>query len=316
VATRKTSSNGWASPPENVPSVPKPPEDIRRRRMTMRSRIESKIVAVFVLGVSLLFLLGLSPARSDEEHGRLYATVWPFPGSALATIDLQTKTLNVIGNTEFTDSAALAICPAEGEYRHKAEAYTITNIFEEPSPSHLAVLDLHTAAEKQVGSPLPPGQDMMALECSRNGILYAVGGSDPTNQLSEYNTLYLINRGTGQLTRIGFTGVNDLTGNDMFMALRFAPSGKLYGANVYSLYRINRLTGHADKVVDFSNNVKGNVMGLAIDGDGNFYIAVYSSDPTVPPVYSLNAHTGEATPIVNSGYTFVHSIAFKTPGRE
>lgn len=275
----------------------------------MRSRIKLKIVPALVLGVSLLFLLGLTPARSDEEQGLLYATVWPFPGSQLATIELQTKTLKVISNTEFTDSAALAICAG-------GVTYTVTNIFEEPSPSHLAVLDLHTAAETQVGSPLPPGQDMMALECSRNGILYAVGGSDPTNQLSEYNTLYAINRTTGQLTRMGFTGVNDLTGNDMFMALRFAPGGQLCAANVYSLYRINRFTGHAEKVVDFSDNVKGNVMGLAIDGEGNFYIAAYSSDPTVPPVYSLNPHTGVATPVLNSGYTFVHSIAFKTPAGE
>lgn len=275
----------------------------------MRSRIKSRIVAAFALGVSLLFLLGLTLASSDDEQGLLYATIWPFPGSQLATIDLQTKTLKVIGNTEFTDSGALAICAG-------GVAYTVTNIFEEPSPSHLAVFDLHTAAEKQVGSPLPPSQDIMGLGCSHFGILYAVGGSDPTNQLSEYNTLYVISRVTGQLKRIGFTGVNDLTGDDMFMALGFAPGGKLYGANVYSLYRINRFTGHAEKVVDFSDNVKGNVMGLAIDNDGNFYIAAYSSDPTVPPVYSLNLHTGEATPILNSGTTFVHSIAFKTPARE
>jgi hypothetical protein len=275
----------------------------------MRSRIKSKIVAAFVLGISLLFLLGLTPARSDEEQSRLYATVWPFPGSQLATVDLQSKTLNIIANTEFTDSAALAIC--EG-----GVAYTVTNIFEEPSPSYLAMVDLHTAAAKQIGPALPSFQDIMGLECSRHGILYAVGGSDPTNQLSEYNTLYAINRVTGQFTRIGFTDVNDLTGNDMFMALRFGPGGKLYAANVYALYHINRFTGHAEKVVDFSDNVKGSVMGLAIDDDGNFYIAAYSSDPTVPPVYSLNVHTGEATPIVNSGYTFVHSIAFKTPGKE
>ena len=243
--------------------------------MTMTSKIKSRIVAVFVLGVSLLFLLGLTPARSDEEQGLLYATIWG-PSVQLATIDLQTETVNVIGNIEFTDSAALAICPG-------GVAYTITNIFEEPSPSYLAILDLHTAAARQVGSPLPPSLDIMGLGCSRHGILYAVGGSDPTNQLSEYNTLYVINRVTGQLKRIGFTGVNDLTGNDSLMALRFAPGGKLYGANPYSLYRINRFTGHAEKVVDFSNNVKGNVMGLAIDDDGNFYIAAYSGDPTVPP---------------------------------
>jgi hypothetical protein len=283
----------------------------------MRIRTTARIAAVFVLSVSLLFLLGLTPTRSDEERGRLYATFWPpSVSSQLATIDLQTQTVKIIGNIGFTDSPALAICPAEGEDRQDTVAYTITNIFEEPSPSYLAILDLHTGVASQVGSSLPLYQDIMALGCSRFGVLYAVGGSDPSNQLSEYNTLYVINRGTGQFSRIGFTGVNDGTGSDMFMALRFAHGGKLYGANPYSLYRINRFTGNAEKVVDFSDNVKGNVMGLAIDDDGNFYIGVYSTDPNVPPLYSLNLRTGEATPILNSGYTYLHSIAFKTPARE
>lgn len=270
----------------------------------MRIRTTAKIAAPFVLGVSLLFLLGLTPARSNEERGLLYATIWPVPGSQLATINLETKTLNVIGNTEFTDSGALAICPG-------GVAYTITDIFEEPSPSHLAILDLHTAAETQIGSAIPPGQDMMALECSRPGILYTVGGSDPMN--SDYNSLYVINRVTGQLYLIGSTGVNDTFGDDMFMALRFAPGGTLYAANVFSLYTIDTKTGLATKVVDFSDNVKGNVMGLAIKPNGNFYIADYNADPTVAQVYSLDPHTGEATPIVSVGYAFVHSIALRVP---
>lgn len=64
----------------------------------------------------------------------------------------------------------------------------------------------------------------------------------------------------------------------MFMALRFAHNGELYGANTSALYRINRITGRAEKVVEFSDDVKGNVMGLAIDSDGNFYLADYSAD--------------------------------------
>jgi len=272
----------------------------------MQIRTPSRIATAVVLGVSLTFLLGLTSARSDKERGFLYATIWPLPPSQVATIDLNTEAVKVIGNTEFTDSAALAICPG-------GVAYTITNIFEEPSPSHLAVLNLGTGAETQIGSPIPPGQDMMALECSRSGILYAVGGSDPTN--SDYNSLYAINRVTGQLYRLGSTRVNDGFGDDMFMALRFAPNGELYGANPSALYRIHRITGHAEKVVEFSDNVKGNVMGLAIDDDGNFYIADYTADSHI---YSLDTRTGAATSILDatSVYSPIHSIAFKTRGKE
>lgn len=270
----------------------------------MQIKSALRIASAVLAAAGLLLLLSFSPARSDDERGLLYATVWPFPPSQVATVDLNTENVTVIGNTEFTDSAALAICPG-------GVAYTITDIFEEPSPSHLAILDLRTGAETQIGSPIPPGQDMMALECSRPGILYAVGGSDPTN--SDYNSLYVINRVTGQLYRIGSTGVNDTFGDDMFMALRFAPGGTLYAANVFSLYTIDTKAGLATKVVDFSDNVKGNVMGLAIEPNGNFYIADYNADPTVPQVYSLNPHTGQATPIVSAGYAFVHSIAFRVP---
>jgi DNA-binding beta-propeller fold protein YncE len=258
-----------------------------------------KKLAVFasVLLLSIVF----TPAGSAEKRSLLYATIWPFPPSQLATIDLNTETVTVIGDTEFTDSAALAICPG-------GVAYSITNIFEEPSPSHLAILNLDTGTETQVGSPIPPGLDMMALECSRSGILYAIGGSDPTN--SDYNTLYVINRVTGQLYRLGSTRVNDGLGDDMFMALRFAPNGELYGANTSALYRINRITGRAVKVVEFSDNVKGNVMGLAIDDDENFYLADYTAESHV---YALDTRTGRATSILDTKYASVHSIAFKTP---
>jgi len=143
----------------------------------------------------------------------------------------------------------------------------------------------------------------------REGTLYAVGDSDYTNP--DYNSLYAINRVTGQASWIGSTGVNDGTGDDMFMALSFAPDGKLYGATPLALYTIDLTSGLATKVVYFSANVASNVMGMAIDADGNFYLADSTSDSFV---YALDSRTGVAAPILNTGLAYVHSIAFKTPG--
>ncbi len=271
----------------------------------MRITTMLRIATVVFAAATLVLSLSLTPARSDEEGGVLYATlpVSSASNSQLAIINLGSGTVKVIGETGYPLSAALAFCPGR-------VAYTVTNIFLEPSPSQLATLNLTTGAATPVGSPLPQYQDIMALVCSRFGILYAVGGSDPSNELSEYNTLYIVNRVTGQLSRIGFTGVNDGAGDDTFMALRFAPDGTLYGANPSALFTIDPKTGLATKVVDFSSNVAGNVMGLAINGERKFYVADFTPDTFV---YDLDPHTGTAVPILNTGTAFVHSIASRIP---
>ena len=53
------------------------------------------------------------------------------------------------------------------------------------------------------------------------------------------------------------------------------------------------------------------VIGLTIDGDGNFYLTDFVS---ASRVYSLYVGTGAATPILGTGLGNVHNIAFKTPG--
>ncbi len=274
----------------------------------MRVATTPRIITDLLVGVSLLLSLSITPARSAERPSLFYATLPLTPLSQLAAFNLEASTARiagaVVGKIGYPLSAALAFCPPGGI------AYAVTNIFGEPTTSpQLATLNLGTGAATLVGSPLQQWQDVMALECSRSGILYAVGGSDPTNQFSEYNTLYVVNRATGQLSRIGFTGVNDGAGDDMFMALRFAPDGTLYGANPSALFSIDPKTGLATKVVDFVG--VSSVMGLAIDSDGKFYIADFVSQSRI---YALDTTTGVATPILDTGLAFVHSIAFKTPG--
>jgi hypothetical protein len=282
--------------------------------MTMRARIRTKIISIVFASMTLLLSLVLvfTPARSAEQPRLFYATlpVSSATNSQLARFNPHVQRVaRVIGNIGFPLSATLAICPP-GKV-----AYTVTNIFS-PS-SQLATLNLATGAATVVGPslPLPPDQptDIMGSACSRDGTLYAIGDdSNPPD--ADYNSLYVIDRVTGLATRIGSTDVNDGSAADFLMALAFAPDGKLYGANagsasnVCSLFLIDPSTGHATKVVDLQG--VSSVMGLAIDGNGNFYVADFVPGSRISKV---DITTGVATPILNTGLDFVHNIAFKAP---
>ncbi len=284
----------------------------------MHIRTTSIIVTALFIAAVLSFSLGLFPAKSAVQPSLLYATLPLTPLGQLAMFSLEgnrvTVAGGVVGKIGYPNSMALAFCPPEGI------AYTVTNIYGESpiyggsglGPPQLATLNLGTGAATLVGSPMPLWEDPMALECSSTGVLYTVAGADPTNTFSEYDVLYTIDRTTGQLNRIGFTGHNDGSGyDDMFMALRFAPNGTLYGATPFALFTLDLTTGYATKVADFSANVAGSVMGLAIDSAGNFYLSDLTLDSHV---YSLDPSTGEATSILDTKLRWVHSIAFKTAG--
>jgi hypothetical protein len=270
---------------------------------TMRSRI----VTVFA-GVTLLLLV-FTPARSAVQPNLLYAI--DNGDNELAAFSLKAQTVTVIGPIGH-GALSLAFCPPGG-----LVPYTITSPFN-PNKAQLATLNLHTGAATLVGSPLPPGQtlDIMGMTCSRNGTLYAIGQFDTGNP--DFNSLYTVDRETGQTTRIGSTGVldsSDASGASGFlMALAFAPNGKLYGVNSAStLFSIDIATGTATKVVDLYTAPAARlvgVMGLAIDSRGIVYVADF-----VPAsrVYTVDTATGVATPILNTGLAFVHNIAFRIP---
>jgi hypothetical protein len=281
--------------------------------MTMKSRIKSKIVVAVFASMTLLLSLSLvlTPARSAQKPGLLYATAEA--GTKLIAISLEARRARVIGDIDFPFSLALAPCPPGGV------RYTITNTFD-ANKAQLATLNLGTGAATLVGSPLPSGQtlDIMGMTCSRDGTLYAIGQFDTSNP--DFNSLYTIDRVTGQATLIGSTDVldpSDASGASGFlMALAFAPDGELYGANSAStLFKIDTSTGTATKVVDLVHTASAvplvGVMGLAIDSGGNFYVADFVPGSRI---YKVDTSTGLATPILNTGLGFVHNIAFKTPG--
>lgn len=254
-------------------------------RNAMRSRIGIPVFTVAALLLTLVF----TPAASAQSPGLLYGTT-AF-GNQLVAFNLKAGTVRVIGETGSPMSLALTFCRPWGM------PYTITDTF---SPDNqLATLNLGTGAATPIGSPLGETLGIMGLVCSPNGTLYAVGGA---------NSLYTIDRETGQASLIGPTGAGGF-----LMNLDFAPDGTLYGASPNALYTIDTVTGHATWVVDFSGVTK--VMGLAISRDGDFFISDFFALPKGSTVYALDVSTGAATAILNTGLASVHSIAFKYPGK-
>jgi DNA-binding beta-propeller fold protein YncE len=265
-------------------------------RISMRSRIAIPVFAVVTLLLSLVF----TPAGSAEEPGPLYATAGG--GTKLVAFNLKAGRVRNIGDIGFPDSLSLAFCRPGGR------PYTITNTFD-PANAQLAALNLDTGAATPVGSPLGQDLSIMGMTCSPSGTLYAVGQFNSLDP--DFNSLYTVDRETGLASRVGSTGIS---GADVFsgfvMALDFAPDGTLYAANTSALYIIDPLTGHATKVVDFTGVTM--VMGLAIAKDWNFYVSDWVAQSNI---YALDVVTGAATPVLNSGLSFVHNLSFKAPAR-
>jgi sugar lactone lactonase YvrE len=266
----------------------------------------SRIVLAFA-GVTLLLSLVFTPARSAVQPQPLYAI--DNSDNKLYSFSLKAQTATVIGSLGPDGALALAFCPPGG-----LVPYTIVNPF--GSDAELATVDLRTGAATRVGTPLPSDQtlDIMGMACSREGTLYAIGQFDPSKP--SFNSLYNIDRVSGQATLIGPTGVTDSRDccGGFLMALAFARDGKLYGVNSTStLFTIDTSTGEATKVVDLytaPGHLLPLVMGLAIDSRGIIYVADYVSGSRV---YRVNTTTGLATPILNTGLNFVHNIAFRVP---
>jgi hypothetical protein len=277
----------------------------------MRAATLPRMVIVLLASLSLVSL-GFAQARSAVQPKPLYA-IDSFDNE-LAIFSLRPQAVKLIGSLgpQASDGAlALAFCPPGG-----LVPYTIVNPFD--SDAQLATLDLRTGAATRIGTPLPSDQtlDIMGLTCSRNGTLYAIGQFDTGNP--DFNSLYTVDRSTGQATLIGSTGVRDSSdqsgASGFLMALAFAPDGKLYGANSAStLFSIDKSSGAATKLVDLYTAPGQRlvwVMGLAIDSRGTFYVTDWVPGSRV---YTVNIKTGLATPILNTSLNLVHNIAFRIP---
>jgi DNA-binding beta-propeller fold protein YncE len=239
-------------------------------------------------------------AREDPNHDRhltLFATGQV--GAVLLAIDVQRRTATVIGPTGQPGSLALAITP-DG-----TAAYTIAK-FQSPA-AQLAKINLATGAATLVGSPMGGNLQIMGMTFAPDGILYAAGDFNPSSPT--FNSLYTIDVNSGLATRVGSFGVG-LMKSDFIMSFARDSEGNLYGASMMSLYRIHRTrpTNAATKVVDFVGSSQ--VMGIAINEDGDLYAADFVGPPTLSTIYRVNVETGFLTPLFNTGVANVHNIAF------
>ena len=220
--------------------------------------------------------------------------------------------VRVVGSTTPQPSTiALTICHAAEE----AVGYSIANAFS--AQNQLAKINLHTGAVTLVGSPFATQLDMMTLACSPDGILYGIGDDlDPTTSVN-FNSLYTVDRMTGAATRIGSTGVKTdqaafPSDSGFLMALSFKSDGTLYGVSDgangtehgSTLWTVNRVNGLATNPVHINVDA---AMGLAIAGDGKFYVADYTIQSKI---YALDPVTGITTPILATHLDFVNNIAF------
>jgi hypothetical protein len=249
--------------------------------------------------------LGAAPAAAADQqaaHARANATLYAMgeSGAELLRIDVENGTVEVVGPTGVApQSLALAIAPG---WR---AAYTIAHT-QDSLLAHLATIDLATGGETLAGtSALGQNLFIMGMTSSRNGVLYAAGDFMPTSPT--FNSLFTIDKSTGLATRIGSFGVGS-TMPTFIMSLTFDPSGQLFGASQHSIYRIDRTTGAATKVVDIVGAKR--VMGLAFDQKGDLYASDFIPLPTGSTIYTVDLATGQFTPLIHTGIAFVHNIAF------
>jgi hypothetical protein len=273
-----------------------------------------RMFALISTSLLLSLLFALPSAKSGEKSRFLYMDVdtgGGYPSIIVAAnLEEAENGVRVVGSTTPQPSTiALTICHAAEE----AVGYSIANAF---SPQNqLAKINLHTGAATLVGSPFATGLAMMALACSPDGILYGIGELDSTN--ANFNSLFTVDRMTGAATRIGSTGVKtDQTAfpsaSGFLMALSFKSDGTLYGVSDgangtehgSTLWTVNRVNGLAMNPVHINVDA---AMGLAIAGDGKFYVADYTFQSKI---YALDPVTGMTTPILVTHLDFVNNIAF------
>ncbi len=244
------------------------------------------------LKIAAAIALLASTAAVDAEP-ILYSTTGG--GSTLVRIDVGDGTVTEIGPLGVPGAFAIALSP-------KGKLYTVTQGYPPGGANpQLARVDPVTGLATPFGVNLNP-EIFMGLGFSPNGKLYGVNAASETpNQ----NSLYRFDLKTGKAKMVGIPG-----GCGYIMDLaRY--HGKMYGVDPTSLYRINLHTGQAELVTTFQG--LANVMGLAIDDDGNFYVAEIwdeNFNGLDRPLWRVDALTGAATAVAGVSLSFPHGLEF------
>jgi len=209
----------------------------------------------------------------------------------LVKIDVGAGTVTEIGPFGVPAADAIAISP-------QGKLYTVTQGWPPDRANltpQLASVDLATGQAAPFGVNLY-SEIFMGIGFSPNGKLYGVNAaSGSKNQ----NSLYQFDLKTGKAKKVGVTG-----GCGYIMDLAWY-QGKMYGAAFDSLYCINLETGEAELVTKLQGLTQ--VMGLAIDDDGNFYVSEILPDA---PLWRVDPVTGAATAVAGVSLSYPHGLEF------
>ena len=247
-----------------------------------------QFIANLAVGLALLASTAVLSAQPI-----LYSTT--AGGSTLVRIDVGTGVVTEVGPLGVPGAFAIARSP-------KGSLYTVTQGFPAGGASpQLARVDPVTGLATPFGVNLKP-ENFMGLGFSPNGKLYGVNADSGT---ANKNSLYQFDLKTGKAKMVGVPGG---CGDIMDLAWHH---GKMYGAAWDSLYRINLHTGQAELVTKFLSLV--NVMGLAIDEDGNFYVTEVwdeNFNGLTQPLWRVDPGTGAATAVAGVSLSFPHGLEF------
>ena len=273
------------------------------------SRSIKRILALLAAPVVMLCAVTVTPVHAKDLF---YTTITDDVG-ATALIAIHVHNANKTTTTSIGAGmgggwcGSLALSPAG----------TLYSICGDPFGSGdqwLATVDQVTGSATQVGTTSVSGLMVMSLEFGPDGTLYAVGNCNPGPaecgfDLTDYNSLYKVDLGTGAFTRIGPTEAPLFV-----MDLAMDRHGNMYGVTstlnpsagpLATLYRIDLATGTATKVVDLVGSTS--IMGLSFDRkkDKLYATDFYSMNSAL---YLVDIKTGFLTPVATMGKGYSNNL--------
>jgi hypothetical protein len=269
-----------------------PPFVVGKRENEMKEKhIMKRTQSIANLAAAIALVASVATLKAEPI---LYSTTGA--GSTLARIDVGAGTVSEIG--PLGEPFALAIA-----MNASGRLFTVTDSLPGvPGTPQLASVNRATGVAKRLKSSLG-AEIFMGIGFAPDGTLYGV---NTYSGMPDQGSLCVFNTVTGEATKVGETG-----GCFDIMDLAFLPDGTMYGAAWNSLYRIDQDTGVAQVVAIIHSALTlqplAEVMGLAIDDDGNFYVTEVIANSSL---WRVDPITGAATPVAGVNLSFPHGLDF------
>ena len=271
------------------------------------SRSTKRVLGLLAASIAILCAVSVSPAKANDLFYTtagggtdLIAIHVPQHGEQDADQNVNKIATTLIGPMKGGACASLALSPWGTLYSMCGNLFGV---------QQLATIDRGDGHATLFGVGVS-GLAVMSLVFAPDGTLYAVGNCNPVGgECTGPNSLYKVDVGTGLFTPVGPTGAPLF-----FMALTVDRDGNIYGETcplspsggpLSTLYRINRATGHATKIVDLVGSTS--IMGLGFDREKNNLYATdfYSINSAL---YLVDIKTGFLTPVATTGYGFSSNL--------